>query len=328
MADEVTTTKSPSVTIAIPTFNGKSWLQKSIPVILSQQYEGEIEILIVDSSSNDGTTEWLESLESITFKIISKAEFGHGKTRNFCISVAKGELILFTVQDAIPRDTMWVQNLVNALLSNKADAICGEQAAPKSPLNNPLQWFHPAVTSNATNVVSPTTFRASSPLEKLGHCKWDNVNALYRKFALEAVPFRDLRFGEDMAWAFDALNAGYSIGYSDSCKIWHYHHQTPSFTRNRIISSLYTQYKTFGVIHAKDQRPNAFNLLLIIGRLLRIAIRTSSSRPLLWVRYNWRLQYHTYNATCDFLQAMCDGDEKVDELHAELGRTSPVASAP
>ena len=55
----------PSVSIVIPTYNAKAWMQESLPHFLGQFYEGDWEILIIDSGSTDGTLSLVEPHERI-----------------------------------------------------------------------------------------------------------------------------------------------------------------------------------------------------------------------------------------------------------------------
>ena len=58
---------------------------------------------VIDSGSTDGTIEFLKDQPRTAVHSIPSEEFGHGKTRNLGASMAKGDLVLMTVQDARPR---------------------------------------------------------------------------------------------------------------------------------------------------------------------------------------------------------------------------------
>jgi hypothetical protein len=46
---------------------------------------------------------------------IPKAEFQHGRTRNLCAQMARGEFVAFLTQDALPADEFWLYHIVTVL---------------------------------------------------------------------------------------------------------------------------------------------------------------------------------------------------------------------
>ena len=91
------------VSIIIPTLNGGTRFLKCLNQIRAQKYSGKVELIIVDSGSNDGTCEAAESFGAIV-KRIDKKEFNHSKTRTEAVAIASQEKIILMVQDAVPVD--------------------------------------------------------------------------------------------------------------------------------------------------------------------------------------------------------------------------------
>ncbi len=63
--------------------------------------QGELELLVIDSGSRDGSLEIARELADEVIEI-APGEFGHGRTRNLGAERTSGELICFLTQDAIP----------------------------------------------------------------------------------------------------------------------------------------------------------------------------------------------------------------------------------
>lgn len=85
----------PLVTVYITTFNRKNLLKRAIKSVQTQDY-GNIEIIIVDDCSSDGTLGYLESVsrKDSRIKIFSNKEnSGACKSRNVAIENANGEFI-------------------------------------------------------------------------------------------------------------------------------------------------------------------------------------------------------------------------------------------
>ena len=82
------------VSVYIPTKNRQKLLERAIDSVLSQSYK-EIELIVVDDNSTDGTGEYLESMQSKGhLKIISMPiSMGASVARNTAISQANGFFI-------------------------------------------------------------------------------------------------------------------------------------------------------------------------------------------------------------------------------------------
>ena len=316
----------PSVTIVIPTYNAADWLQESLPHFLGQSYEGEWDVLIIDSGSTDGTLTLLEPYQRIRIHAIPNTDFGHGKTRNLAAALSNYELLLFTVQDACPRSLYWLSGMVNDLFSFELDAVCGGQAVPHDQDKNPVQWYRPIKETDEVAVVHGDEFIQLSPEQQMRACGWDNVNALYKREALRKTPFDDVRFGEDMAWAKAHLNAGGSIGYAMAHKVWHYHHQHPGFTRKRVLNQLYWRYKTFSALPPLAGPPTFLQFFKTLKAITVHAGIWNLIEIIRWLAYNHRLKKESHQAGQEFLQAVSKGPEELYNFYESLGRTSPMAT--
>jgi glycosyltransferase involved in cell wall biosynthesis len=90
----------PLVTIIIPTFNRRQWISVCLDAIKSQTYPN-IETLVVDDGSTDGTVAWLKSESQYSFVRIHEQPKNGGASiaRNDGIRLAHGEVIVFIDSD-------------------------------------------------------------------------------------------------------------------------------------------------------------------------------------------------------------------------------------
>ncbi len=86
--------KSPKITVITSVFNGVEYLEQSIQSILNQSYEN-IEYIIVDGGSTDGSVEILEKYEHEIDVIISEPDRGIYDAWNKGLKVSSGEWISF-----------------------------------------------------------------------------------------------------------------------------------------------------------------------------------------------------------------------------------------
>jgi glycosyltransferase involved in cell wall biosynthesis len=89
------------VTIAIPVFNGKPYLAEALSCALGQTYPN-IEILVCDDGSTDGSSELAESVlsrGSVPYRVICGERLGMVENWNRCCREAKGVFVKLLFHD-------------------------------------------------------------------------------------------------------------------------------------------------------------------------------------------------------------------------------------
>ncbi len=87
---------TPLVSIIIPTFNRADYLKKAIESAQQQTYP-HTEIIVVNDGSTDGTADYLNQCQGITF--INQENMGNAAARNRGLKIAKGKYIGFLDSD-------------------------------------------------------------------------------------------------------------------------------------------------------------------------------------------------------------------------------------
>lgn len=126
----------PSVSVVILTFNGGEVLRRSLDAILSQKIDADVEVVLVDSGSTDGT-EKLDETYDVRMIRIPNERFKYGYARNLGFRSATGDFIATISQDFVPRDDRWLVNLVRPLASG-ADMVQGHALPPLE--RRPFYW--------------------------------------------------------------------------------------------------------------------------------------------------------------------------------------------
>jgi len=90
----------PLVTVIIPTFNRRQWISICLDSVKSQTFPN-VETLVIDDGSTDGTVEWLKSQPEYSFARVHEQPKNGGASvaRNDGIRLAQGELIVFIDSD-------------------------------------------------------------------------------------------------------------------------------------------------------------------------------------------------------------------------------------
>jgi rhamnosyltransferase len=319
--------KDPLISVVIPVKNGDAWLDKTLSGIYQQTLSHEIEVIIIDSGSTDNTANILSKFPVQVYSIDPKT-FNHGTVRNTATRYAKGKYVAMTVQDAQPADDKWLQEMLDCFDDEEVAGVCGAQIVPHDADKNPIDWYRPmsAPIKRKYHFRDRTTFMELPAGEVKRICSWDNVNAMYRRDALLAVPFKPVSFAEDALWARDVLLAGYSIVYNPAAKVKHYHFEDPEYTFKRSFTVYYHFYKFFGV------KPvvNGNNLIDVLknAKLLLKEECISWKAKINWLVFNYRQRTAFNRAAMLFNDSLKKGENNLEQLHNELCRNAPQAHKP
>lgn len=117
----------PLVSIIIPTFNRRELVRETIDACLEQTY-GNIEIIVVDDGSLDGSVELLDrlatELPAERFRYLTQANQGPSVARNAGLSVARGQYIKFMdSDDTLDQDA--IEHYVRVMEATRADLCIG-----------------------------------------------------------------------------------------------------------------------------------------------------------------------------------------------------------
>lgn len=88
---------SPTLSVVIPTFNRRELVVQSIESVLAAQ--GDVEIVVVDDGSSDGTAELLGALYGDRIRLLVQTNKGRSCARNAGVVVAEGDYVCFLDSD-------------------------------------------------------------------------------------------------------------------------------------------------------------------------------------------------------------------------------------
>ncbi len=109
---ESESTASIDVSVVIPTLNGGEDLERCLEAIFRQSTERTVEILCVDSGSNEHDLDTMSRLGA-RIVAIDRSQFNHGLTRDLGARLTSGSIIVFLNQDAVPAHEHWLEELVS-----------------------------------------------------------------------------------------------------------------------------------------------------------------------------------------------------------------------
>ena len=216
----------------IPVRNGGEDLRRCLDGIRRQQVGEEVEIVVVDSSSSDGSAELARS-EGARVQVIPVEEFNHGATRNLGAELAKGETLVFTSQDAAAPGSDWLALLVSPLADERVAGVYGRQL-PYPGAAPPERYFLDFLYG-----ARPRVQEASGPDElSMETTLFSNVNAAISRRVFDRFRFTDdIVMSEDQEWARHVLLAGYRLVYEPRAAVSHSHAYTLRSAFRRFFDS-------------------------------------------------------------------------------------------
>lgn len=224
---------TPSLSVVIPTLNAADEIDSLLDTIEAQSLQ-PLDILVVDSSSDDGTVDEVAKHPCVNLVRIERKEFNHGSTRDMALRRSAGEFVCFLTQDAVPASNRYLERLVAPFLADDSIALVTGRQLPKADARRFEQLVRKFNYPNVPSV------RSKSDLPKYGIKTFfasDTCSAYRRTAYLECGGFDHVNTNEDMLMAARFIASGLKVAYEPSAEVYHSHNLTPSqqFARNRAV---------------------------------------------------------------------------------------------
>jgi rhamnosyltransferase len=220
------------ISVVIPVRNGGDDLRRCLEAIAAQRVADEIEVVVVDSSSSDGSAELAERMGA-RVHVIPVEQFNHGWTRNLGAELARGETLVFTSQDAYAADEQWLAKLTAPLADEKVGGAYGRQVAHREARPPEVYFMDFLYGPDAR------TQEAAGPEElSMDTVLFSNVTSAIPRRVFERFPFvDDIVMTEDQEWSRRVLLAGYRIAYVADAVVRHSHPYTVREAFKRFFDS-------------------------------------------------------------------------------------------
>lgn len=269
---------TPGASVLLITRNGLPILRRVLEAVQRQETDWPYEVIAVDSGSSDGTVEALHAA-GVRVVSISPSEFGHGRTRNHAASLARGEYLVFLVQDAIPADEFWLSRLVDACrVADVAGAYSRQLPRPDSALLTHYLTLGTTPVNPERQVKRLPPDTALSSLEAHSRFQlalFQNASSCIRRDVWEVHRFADLPYGEDIDWGRQVVEAGHAIVYEAGSTVHHSHDRSAMYAMKRAYADHRQAYHLFGL----RMVPSVLSMLRYAGWSIIDAWRWLWQRP-------------------------------------------------
>ena len=219
------------VTVIIPVYNQLKYLERCIESALSQTYKN-IEILLIDDGSNDGSEKMCDQYAKLDkrIKVIHKENGGLSSARNVGMDCATGEYITFLDSDDYLAINA-IQDMINLCLKYNAEISIMKMEYIAENINEEIQQ----PIKEHIKVLSVESAIESSLYQNLFSCC--APGKMYCKSVLAGITFPLMRLSEDLAVCHLIFSNAKKIVFSNN--IAYYYRQQPKsimhvFNMNRL----------------------------------------------------------------------------------------------
>jgi rhamnosyltransferase len=195
----------------------------TLATIYRQEGVGEIEVIVVDSGSTDGTQDIVRRFPAALIEI-PPATFTYGRALNIGIAAAHADIVVSLSAHSLPAHERWLANLVRNFADSRVAGVYGRQI-PR-PNATPFDLFGMALSG----VTSPRRRWQEKDM------MFSNANGSFRRQLCREFPFDERLLGaEDLAWAHVVQRLGYAIVYEPGAPVYHSHGESLPHLLRRLV---------------------------------------------------------------------------------------------
>jgi len=208
------------VSIIIPTKNNADILEKCLKSICNVDYsKGEVEVIIVDGYSTDGT---VEIARKYRCKVVYEETGTIGGARNIGVKHSSGDYIVFTDADCIV-DRDWLKSLIGEFKDEKVASVGGPNVTPED--DTEFAKCVGVVLGLLSKPGARYAFNADRVLEVYHN---PTCNSAYRRGVFQEVGGFNPKLVtcDDEELDYRIREKGYKILFTPHARVYHYRRPT------------------------------------------------------------------------------------------------------
>ena len=287
------------ISIVIGTLNQKNVLQKTLLSLFEQTVADDLyEVIVVDSSSTDGTEQMIRSLNpTCDLNYIRQPNMGKGAARNRGIKEAKGDIVIITDSDMIADARLIEEHLL--VQSRFKNVVCEGLTYNFKDVKKGFK---------AKGNLEPYIKEKIKPMKKLRWSYFLTGNLSAKKKTLIDAGLFDEEFTgygwEDIELGYRIHNAKIPIIYLPSAINFHWHPVSEAETVNRkynmgkSAARFYLKHRNFEIKMFLGLNPLAMLIYRTIARskFLKDFIIKKANRSLFKRFFKYILHEYVYRA--------------------------------
>lgn len=288
---------SRKISVVIRTLNEAEHLTDLLKKIRQQKFNGQVEIVLVDSGSTDGSVKIAREYGCVIVEI-KKEDFSFGRALNLGFEASTGEVVVMVSGHCIPTNDLWLKEITDPIFSNEADYTFGHQQGGGATFYSEgriFKKFYPDTTSGYA-----------------GDYFCNNANAALRYEVWDKLKFNpDLTGLEDMDLAKRLIQNDGVVRYVKDASVYHYHKESWNQVRRRFERESIALQHIIPTIHV-----NLIDFLrFFLSSVLHDCIAAFEERKLCKnfcdiVLYRWNQYLGTYRGNNEHRRLSRESKEK------------------
>lgn len=203
-----------AVTVVMRSFNEAWAIGDTIRQVFDQDFQGSIELIVLDSGSSDGSLEIIRNDGRARLIEIPLGTYVPGPVLNRGAREASHDWIVYLNADATPVGRDWLTNLLHPCLDDPAFGAAFSRQIPRPDCK--------AVFAHGYD-------RCFGPHRESN--QWEHffsmVSSVTHRSVLAKVPIReDLQYAEDDEWTRRLIAEGYHVIFAETSVAMHSHNYT------------------------------------------------------------------------------------------------------
>ena len=295
--DKFSTPAEVDMSVIIVNYNVKEFLEQAIRSVYQAKGSLEIEVIVVDNNSVDGSVEMVRSRFPEAHLIANEENTGFSTANNQAIRIAKGRHLFILNPDTIVQENT-LTTLVSFMDAHPNAGAVGCKIlnpdgtfAPESRRSFPTpavafyrmtglsRLFPRSRTFGRYNLSYLTPDDASEVDALSGSCMVVRAEAVKEAGMFDEDFFM---YGEDLDWCYRIQQAGWTIHYTPDTQIIHYKGESTKKGELRYVLLFYGAMLRFAEKHFKKRHSFIFRFFLRIGIIARGSLQAM---------INWFKQY-------------------------------------
>jgi len=240
-----------AVSVVMRSFNEAWAVGETIQSLQQQDFDGEIELIVIDSGSSDDSIRIIKALNPAKLIQIPLGTYVPGVVMNQGAREASHDWIIYLNADATPVGKNWLKELILPCLHQENFGAGFSRQVPRPDCE--AVFAH-----DYDRCFGPE--RESSSWEHF----FSMVSSITHRSVLEAQPFReDLQYAEDDEWTRRLITEGYKIVYAEKSIAMHSHNYTPQQSYKRAFGDA----KAFAIARQFDPIRKTDYSFIVLGTL-------------------------------------------------------------
>ncbi len=202
------------ISVIIPMFNAENTIIQTLRGLETQTIN-EFEIVVVDDGSSDNSSELVSRFQNqskLQIKLVKQNNTGPAKARNVGASQSVGNIIVFLDSDCVP-PANWLEEMVKPLDGKIVGCNCGYKV--KNEENLIARYIDYEIAKRHEKLMGKNVDTIGSYSASFFKDIFIKVNGFNVEYPVAS--------GEDFDLAFNLINRGYNLFFTDKTFVYHYH---------------------------------------------------------------------------------------------------------